>query len=104
MTKKKIFTTNLSVSVKAVDEKTAIELLSKVLEARKWAFKLEGKVVESEVAKSDKLAKFRPAKEVKEAKVAKTPVKAEAKASVKPAVKKEEAKKPVVRSIGMDED
>jgi len=99
MTKKKIFTTNLQVSVKAVDEKTAVELLSKVLEARKWTFKLEGKITESEVAKSDKLAKFRPAKE----KVAKTPVKAEAKASVKPAaVKKEEVKKPVVRSIGMD--
>lgn len=105
MTKKKIFTTNLTVSVKAVDEKIAIELLSKMLEARKWSFKFEGKVVESEAPKADKLAKFRPAKEATEL-VAKT-AKPVAKTEVKKEVKKEEvkvAKKPIIRSIGMDDN
>jgi hypothetical protein len=92
MTKKKIFTVVATVAVKANDEKTALELFSKVLKARSWDFKFDSKIVATEIKPKDKLANFRPAKEAK------------------PAVEKAEVKKPITKevhkipSIGMGDE
>jgi hypothetical protein len=65
MTTKKNFTVAISVAVKATDEKIALELLDKVLKARKWDYTKIGKVTESEIVQvaTKKIAKPKAIKE-----------------------------------------
>lgn len=85
---KKNFTITLEVSVKAVDEKTAVDRLSIMLKRRGFDFKLSGKVTSTEVgAKPAKVKAIKPVVAKKEVKDAKKPV-----SVVK------------VRSIGMDDN